>query len=259
MISSFERDQKRSQRAGWIVTGLFHVAVLVLFAFYGHTYQDPPPEEGISLAFGYDEQGFGQTEQSAAEPVPPTPSEPTDAAVVTQDVEATDVSVNDKPKPTPVERPKPTDTKPVEPAKPQPSNQLSSRLNKLKTTGTGNGRGTTQGGSDQGNPNGTPNGGTGGTGQSTQGTGDYRLGNRGATTRPRPVYDCEDEGRVVVKVYVDRNGNVVSAEPGAAGSTTGSTCLFDRARQAALRTKWAADPNALETQVGTIIYRFEKN
>jgi outer membrane biosynthesis protein TonB len=259
MSSSFERDQKRSQRAGWIVTGLFHVAVLVLFAFYGLTYQDPPPEEGISLDFGYEEQGFGQTAQSAAEPVPPTPSEPTDASAVTQDVEATDVSVDDKPKPKPVERPKPTEIKPVEPTKPQPSNQLSSRLNKLKTTGTGSGSGTTQGGGDQGNPNGTPNGGTGGTGQGTQGTGDYRLGNRGATSRPRPVYDCEDEGRVVVKVYVDRNGNVVSAEPGASGSTTGSTCLFDRARQAALRTKWAPDPDALETQVGTIIYRFEKN
>lgn len=259
MSSSFERDQKRSQRTGWIVTGLFHVAVLVLFAFYGLTYQDPPPEEGISLDFGYEEQGFGQTAQSAAEPVPPTPSEPTDASAVTQDVEATDVSVDDKPKPKPVERPKPTEIKPVEPTKPQPSNQLSSRLNKLKTTGTGSRSGTTQGGGDQGNPNGTPNGGTGGTGQGTQGTGDYRLGNRGATSRPRPVYDCEDEGRVVVKVYVDRNGNVVSAEPGASGSTTGSTCLFDRARQAALRTKWAPDPDALETQVGTIIYRFEKN
>ena len=259
MISSFERDQKRSQRAGWIVTGLFHVAVLVLFAFYGHTYQDPPPEEGISLAFGYDEQGFGQTEQSAAEPVPPTPSEPTDAAVVTQDVEATDVSVNDKPKPTPVERPKPTETKPTEIAKPQPSNRLSSSLNKLKTTGTGSGSGTTSGGGDQGDPNGTPNGGAGGTGMGTQGAGDYRLGNRVAISQPQPEIGCEEEGRVVVKVYVDRNGNVVSAKPGASGSTTTSSCLFDRARKAALRTKWAADPNALETQVGTIIYRFQLN
>ena len=259
MISSFERDQKRSQRAGWIVTGLFHVAVLVLFAFYGLTYQDPPPEEGISLDFGYEEQGFGQTEQTATEPIPPTPSDPTDASAVTQDVEATDVSVDDKPKTKPVEKPKPTETKPLEPTKPQPSNRLTSSLNKLKTTGTGSGSGTTAGGGDQGDPNGTPNGGAGGSGQGTQGTGDYRLGNRSPTSRPRPVYDCEDEGRVVVKVYVDRNGNVVSAEPGAGGSTTGSTCLFDRARQAALRTKWAADPNALETQVGTIIYRFEKN
>jgi outer membrane biosynthesis protein TonB len=167
--------------------------------------------------------------------------------------------VDDKPKTKPVEKPKPTETKPLEPTKPQPSNRLSSSLNKLKTTGTGSGSGTTAGGGDQGDPNGTPNGGAGGSGQGTQGTGDYRLGNRSPTSRPRPAYGCEDEGRVVVKVYVDRNGNVVSAEPGAGGSTTGSTCLFDRARQAALLTKWAADPNALETQVGTIIYRFYKN
>ena len=47
--------------------------------------------------------------------------------------------------------------------------------------------------------------------------------------------------------------------PAASGSTTASTCLFERAKQAALRTKWAPDPDALETQIGTIIYRFEKN
>ncbi len=259
MSSSFERDQRKRQTVGWVMTALVHAVLLVVFYFFGLTYQDPPPEEGISLDFGYEEQGFGQTEQTAIQPVPPTPSDPTDASAVTQDVEATDVSVDDKPKTKPVERPKPTETKPVEPTKPQPSNQLSSRLNKLKTTGTGNGSGTTSGGGNQGNPNGTPNGGAGGSGMGTQGTGDYRLGNRGATSRPLPVYDCEDEGRVVVKVYVDRNGNVVSAEPGAPNSTTASTCLFERAKQAALRTKWAPDPDAMETQVGTIIYRFEKN
>jgi outer membrane biosynthesis protein TonB len=259
MSSSFERDQRKRQTVGWVMTALVHAVLLVIFYFFGLTYQDPPPEEGISLDFGYEEQGFGQTEQTATEPVPPTPSDPTEASAVTQDVDPSDVSVDDKPKPKPVERPKPTETKPVEPTKPQPSKQLSSHLNKLKTTGTGSGSGTTQGGGNQGNPNGTLNGGDGGTDQGTQGTGDYNLGNRVAISKPQPEKGCGEEGRVVVKVYVDRNGIVVSAKPGASGSTTTSSCLFDRARKAALRTKWAPDPDALERQVGTIIYRFELN
>lgn len=259
MNSSVDRDQKNSRVAGWLVTAVFHTLVLLLFAFYGLTYQDPAPEEGIALDFGYEEQGFGQSTQSTEVPVPPTPEEPTEATAVTQDVDPTDVSVSDKPKTKPVDRPKPTETTPQEPVKPQPSNALSSRLNKLKTTGTGNGSGTTQGGGDQGTERGTPGGGPGGNGAGTQGMGDYRLGNRSANVRPKPIYDCEDEGRVVVKVSVDRNGNVVSAEPGVGGSTTSSSCLLERAKQAALKTKWQADPDALETQIGTIVYRFEKN
>lgn len=259
MNSSFDQDQKRSRWTGWAVTGVFHALVLVLFAFYGLTYQDPPPEEGIALDFGYEEEGFGQSTAANNVPEPPTPPIDEEVSAVTQDVEPTDVSVDDKPKPKPVEKPKPTVTTSTEPVKPQPSNQLSSRLNRLKNTGTGSGQGSTSGTGDAGSPNGVPNGGTGGTGGGTQGTGDYRLGNRSATSRPKPVYDCEEEGRVVVKVYVDRNGNVISAEPGANGSTTTASCLFERAKYAALRTKWAPDPDALETQVGTIVYRFEKN
>jgi outer membrane biosynthesis protein TonB len=260
MASRLERDQKNNRVAGWLVTAVFHALALLLFAFFGLTYQDPPPEEGIALDFGYEDQGFGQSTQSAVEPTPPTPEDPTEATAVTQDVDPTDVSVSDQPKPKPVERPKPVETpKTQEPAKPQPSNELSSRLNKLKTTGTGSGQGTTAGSGDQGSPTGTPGGGSAGTGTGTQGMGDYRLGSRSANYRPKPTYDCEDEGRVVVKVSVDRSGNVISAEPGVGGSTTSSTCLLERAKQAALKTKWQADPDALETQIGTIVYRFEKN
>lgn len=259
MNSSVERDQKNHRVAGWVVTVVFHALVLVFFAFFGLTYQDPAPEEGIALDFGYEDEGFGQSTQSAVEPVPPTPEDPTEATAVTQDVEPTDVSVSDKPKTKPVERPKPTETTTQQPVKPQPSNALSSRLNKLKTTGTGSGQGTSAGGGDQGNPNGVPGGGSGGNGSGTQGMGDYRLGSRSANVRPRPIYDCEDEGRVVVKVSVDRNGNVISAEAGVNGSTTTASCLLERAKQAALKTKWQSDPDALETQIGTIVYRFEKN
>jgi hypothetical protein len=147
-------------------------------------------------------------------------------------------------------------SKATEPLKPQPSTSLSLRLSELKGTYQTPTTPLPEGINAFVKKNCTsPLSGSG----SGSGSGDYRLGNRSAVSRPKPVYSCEDEGRVVVKVYVDRNGKVLSAEPGASGSTTASTCLFERAQEAAMRTIWTADPNAPQTQVGTVIYRFEIN
>jgi outer membrane biosynthesis protein TonB len=86
--------------------------------------------------------------------------------------------------------------------------------------------------------------------------GNYRLGNRTALNKPKPEYDCNEEGRVVVSISVDRNGNVISAEPGIKGTTNSATCLLDRAREAALKTKFNADSKAPQKQIGAIIYNF---
>ena len=98
--------------------------------------------------------------------------------------------------------------------------------------------------------------GTGGSGNS----GNYQLGTRSALERPKPRYDCEGEGIVVVKVYVDRNGTVTRADgQGQKGSTTSEECLIRRAQEAALKTRWQGDPSALELQVGSIRYSFQRN
>jgi hypothetical protein len=64
---------------------------------------------------------------------------------------------------------------------------------------------------------------------------------------------------VVVKVYVDRNGVVKRADgQNQIGSTTLSECLIRIAEEAALKTLWQADPQALELQIGTIRYNFQR-
>lgn len=126
----------------------------------------------------------------------------------------------------------------------RPSNELSNRLK-----GFGSDQSSTTGGSAQGFLN--SGGGTGG--------GNYQLGNRSALERPKPRYNCDGEGIVVVKVYVDRNGLVKRADGrGQQGSTTDEDCLIRRAEEAALKTKWNPDPNALELQIGTIRYNFQR-
>jgi outer membrane biosynthesis protein TonB len=69
--------------------------------------------------------------------------------------------------------------------------------------------------------------------------------------------DCNEQGSVAVTIKVDREGKVISAEPGARGTTNPSKCLYDAAKEAALKTKFNSDPNAPEIQIGRIIYTFK--
>ena len=52
-------SEKKNKRNGLIGTVLFHVVLVVAFLFLGLTYRiPPPPEEGISIDFGFSEQGL---------------------------------------------------------------------------------------------------------------------------------------------------------------------------------------------------------
>ena len=87
----------------------------------------------------------------------------------------------------------------------------------------------------------------------------YELGDRGVQTLPLPKYDYQGEGRVVVEVRVDRSGKVIQATTGKQGTTTTEQYLHDAAKEAALKTVFEANPNAANTQIGTITYNFKLN
>lgn len=123
-------------------------------------------------------------------------------------------------------------------------------------TGSGGGNGSGTGtGSGNGTGSGTGSGNGGGNGS---GSG-YSLGNRKALSKPQPDYTCQEQGRVAVQVAVDRNGNTISVTAGVQGTTNTAKCLLDQAKIAAMNTKWQADSNAPEKQVGKIIYTFSLN
>ncbi|TRX40022.1 energy transducer TonB [Flavobacterium restrictum] len=127
--------------------------------------------------------------------------------------------------------------------------------------GTGGSGGGTGGGNGTGNGIGTGSGyGAGSGGGSGNGSGGgYSLGNRKALSKPAPKYTCNEQGKVVVEVTVDRNGNTTSAIPGIKGSTNTAKCLLDQAKIAAMSTKWDASSDAPEKQVGKIVYNFNLN
>ena len=65
------------------------------------------------------------------------------------------------------------------------------------------------------------------------------------------------QGKVVVKVWVDRNGNVLKAECPAEGSTTTDEALVAATREAVLKARFSTDENAPEEQVVTVTIIFE--
>ena len=90
---------------------------------------------------------------------------------------------------------------------------------------------------DKGKKTGDPNAsgyyGNGGGG----GGGSYRLGNRKALSKPKPTYDCNEEGRVFVRISVDKNGNVIAAQAGVKGTTNSASCLLTRAKRSGIKNQ----------------------
>ena len=75
----------------------------------------------------------------------------------------------------------------------------------------------------------------------------YQLSGRSVNLKVKPEYNLQVEGKIVVTIIVNRNGDVISAIPGAQGSTSLNKQLLDKAKKAALKTKFSKE-NAPENQ-----------
>lgn len=92
---------------------------------------------------------------------------------------------------------------------------------------------------------------------SGSGTGGYGLNGRSLLSKGKVQQDCNEEGRVVVKITVDRNGNVINATPGVRGTTNNHPCLLEPARKTAFLHKWNLDSNAPDQQIGFVLVNFK--
>ena len=79
---------------------------------------------------------------------------------------------------------------------------------------------------------------------------------RAVLSTPKKQPDCQEEGTVVVRIVVNKQGKVIEAIPGVKGTTNTAACLLKPAKQAALETTWNTDTTAPANQIGTIIYKF---
>ena len=256
-------SEKKSKRKGIIGTILFHALLIVAFLFMGLKYQDPPPkEEGISINFGFSEQGLGEVEPESTEEL----IEIVEEEIIEQQIESTEEIITQSLVETPVvektekkkkvikkEEPK---EEVIEEKKPKVNKKaLYPGTKKTKTSSEGNNKGDGNQGAIDGDPNSEvyEGGGIGKNGTA------YQLGGRKVEFKAKPKYNLQVEGKVVVIITVDRLGNVINAIPGAKGSTTLNKQLLQRAKTAALKTKFDPKQTAPTNQQGKIVYLFSLN
>ena len=82
--------------------------------------------------------------------------------------------------------------------------------------------------------------------------------NRFAVRKVKPEYSCKEFGKVIVRVWVNKEGFTIKAEAGIRGTTESSPCLLKEAKNAAMKTTWTPYFNAPEVQIGHITYNFHK-
>jgi outer membrane biosynthesis protein TonB len=270
--------ERRDKQKGLVSTLIFHGLLLLLFAFYGLTHSIPPPEEGMVINFGTTETGLGNqesepmqaTENVQEEQIEKVPPPPTEAAkpvaeeqVLTQETEEEIYFRKEKEAKEKAE----TERKREEERKRQEQERLQaaqkSRMDELfakaKTgqgKGTGGGEGNTKPGGNQGHLDGTPGAPHGNVPGSGNSGVSFNLSGRKMIKPPNVIDNSQETGKVVVDIIVDKYGKVVMATPGARGSTTTNSHLYKLAKEAAIETKFDANPNASVQQQGSMTFVF---
>lgn len=84
----------------------------------------------------------------------------------------------------------------------------------------------------------------------------YDLSGRRDEFFAKPSYLCKGQGKVVVKIKVNRSGRVVAAELDAAASKYTEECMGETAKKYAMRCKFEASTKYADPQHGTITYTF---
>jgi TonB family protein len=251
-------DNKEKKDRGIAIVGTIVVHALVVLVLFLMAFRTPlplPGEEGVEVDLGMMDQGMGNIQ-------PEKPAIPMAAQHQQQQNKSKEdiVTQNDDEAPA-IEKPKNTkpkqETKPVE--EPKPTVNQKALFKGSNNPQAGGSEGITGQPGDQGKPNGLAGikkyDGNGGKGN---GTG-YDLGGRGAKSLHRPDDDFSEEGKIVVDIWVNRNGQVVRAEVATKGTDIINNAMRQKAIQAAKRSTFASDPDAPEEQHGTITYTFVIN
>lgn len=284
-------EEEKNKKRGMMISIALHVALLMLAILPLLTFPDPPPgQEGILVNLGLPDQGQGdenagpaepqvaeeaEAEEEEAEPVKETPKEeskPEDTkkeVVTTEDPNAIklkkekerqekakqDALEKQKKEAADAEKRKKDAEAKAKAEKAQKEADAKNFGESLGLEGLGKGKGNTGKEGNQGDPNGDPNSDilTGiSTGSGMVGDG---LGSRGVSKSHKPTDNSNEQGTVVVRVCVDRNGSVVEAEWTQKGSSAVSTRLKNIAISSA--KQWKFKPGDVDKQCGTITYNFK--
>lgn len=275
-----------SKIAGAVGTILVHLLLLLAILFLGLRTVLPTEEEGLTVNYGNTDSGDGLFEPAPMSDVAKELEQelPQEASVpdvsasqneqITQDTEESIEIKKQREEAKRKERERLAEEKRKRDEQARIERERREREEKIKKaastaqnafSGTA-GKGTDTGATSEGIAGGTGNQGKtdgvadsknytgGGTGASS-----YSLNGRSIVgSVPKPQYQQNVEGIIVVTIEVDATGKVISARAGAQGTTIGDATLRKAAEQAALKAKFN-QIGGTTVQTGTITYRYKLN
>lgn len=273
------------ERRGAMLALLVALITLLLMFVLGLKYMDPPDEYGVVLDFGGAASSAASSsssqpvkeevvEEEIVEETQPVEEAPADAAaenVLTQESEEAiamkkaeqerkakeAAEARERAK----EKARQEKIRKEQEAKKKKLDALINGVGNSKGNDNDSGNGNSNSGND-GNGNGNDGlSGSGAYGNSTYGNGSgdsgkgWGLQGRSAVSKKKHQPQCNEEGKVVVEIVVDKNGKVVKATPGKRG-TIADSCLYDAARRTALSYKFNAASDAPDKQIGFVVVQF---
>ena len=260
------QEDKNRRKKALMGTVIFHVAMLLFFMFSGLTQPDPLPEEiGVEISLlGDGFTGSGETQpvkvakQSNAPAPKPTPkattstTQPKVAEDPNSDISIKKAKLEEEKKKKEAEEKRRKEEVKEEP-KPTVNKQAlyPGKTDKTATEESGSSQGTKKGTGNMGSSDGKTDGKSvlGGEGFSVE------LSGRGLLKGPT-IDDTDEEGIVVLNIWVDRYGNVVRMTNDLSRSTTTSENLVQKAKTAAAKTKFTQKGDAAAEQKGRMTFKF---
>jgi len=257
-------EQKKDRLIASVITFNLSVLVLLLCIFLtAFSLPDPLPGEtfvAVGMAdYGSVVEASGDTEsENPSESVEDNQAESQTTEAVETNTAPEVVTQETAPVTTPSGSNTVAPTKPTPEPEPEPevSKGLGNILDKINETGGGS---PSEGAGEGTGNEGTQSGSINGMGVvSGDGIG-FSLGDRGMTGRPKLSEQPKEEGRVVLDIYVDRNGNVLETRPNYDRSNTSSSYLFELAKKAAKKAKFQVSADAPPKQKGSMTFIFKLN
>jgi len=250
-----ERQEKKSRVTGVALTVSAHLVILACCCMMGFTYLVPPPPEREQILIEFDEPELQKPKQTwdgtRPRAVNPDPSKDINLVqqseaqhVGTKSNEAPEATVDDfgdvdvkEP-----ERKKEIDRRALFSAADNKTQKDTLAAQTAREVSDALKAGHAQGNTKTGETAGEPN---------------AKLAGRNIVgSLPKPTYDIQASGKVVVEITVDQYGIVKTAVAGAEGTTVTDKALWQEARKAALKATFNMSADAPAIQKGTITYIF---
>lgn len=246
-----EAEEHGSKAAGILMTVVLHACLLTLVSFTGFKYIYPPPPESTFL-LDFEEQELVQEDAQGIEPqaeeaelenpveLVQKSESPYEGTAQNLTTDTAQDNFGDVETPARPEQPA-LDPRASFPGMTRKDTSLTAP-HAAEEASDNFKEGQAKGNTNTGRPDGKPNA--------------HVKGRNTVGNIPRPVYNVQESGTVVVNIWVDNYGNVAKAVPGGDGTTVTDKTLWAAARKAALETHFNMSSDAPAMQEGTITYIF---